>query len=265
MATFLDEAGRQARLTAFARLVRNDLREKMFGSLLGVVWVFLSPAFYVLILWLVFQFGFKVVPVEGVPFVVWFVAGFWPWLFLSEAIATGTGAILEKSFLIRKVRFDVEWIPLVKLASAFFVHMLLGILVAIIVLSSALPLSLSSVFLIYYAFAAMVLVYGIVLLTSSLILFLKDMQKLVEIGLQMGFWATPIFWQLSLVPEGYQWLFKLNPFFYIVEGYRASLVAPQIAHPGWLWAAYFWGIVAVLVLVGRYVFRRLRPQFADVL
>lgn len=253
------------RIQHFWMLVSNDLREKMFGSYLGAAWIFLSPAFYVLILWFVFQYGFKVMPVSGVPFVVWFVVGYWPWLFLSDAIASGTTSILEKSYLIRKVRFDIEWVPLVKLASASFIHGILGVVVLAIVFNSQTVLTGQIFFLAYYSLAAVSLVYGIIFLTSALVVFVKDIQKIVEIGLQIGFWVTPVFWQISLVPQAYQWAFKLNPLFFIIEGYRASFMAPLVQHPGVWWTLYFWAFVAGVVLLGRYTFRKLRPQFADVL
>lgn len=253
-------------LELFARFVLNDLREKMFGSILGLGWIFISPAIYVLILWLVFSFGFRAVPVEGLPFVLWLVAGFWPWLFLVDALGTGTTSVLEKAFLLRKTAFPIHWIPLAKIASALLVHLLLGaVIVLILLLAPEIQFTWRFLLLAYFAAAACALVYGLVLLACALVVFVRDVQKMVEISLQLGFWLTPIFWHVSLLPDHLRWLFKLNPFFYIVEGYRACLLGDVVALPSWLWTGYFWMLTAGFVFLGRYVFGRLRPQFADVL
>jgi len=83
--------------------------------------------------------------------------------------------------------------------------------------------------------------------------------------LQFGFWLTPIFWNISMVPQQYQWIIKLNPLFYIIEGYRNSMIYHK-----WFWqdlhtTLYFWVVTGVFFVVGALTFRKLRPHFADVL
>ena len=78
-------------------------------------------------------------------------------------------------------------------------------------------------------------------------------------------WATPILWQLSRVPEKYQILFKLNPMFYIVNGYRSAMLEKK-----WFWedfysTMFFWIITAVIFGIGTLIFKRLKVHFADVL
>jgi lipopolysaccharide transport system permease protein/teichoic acid transport system permease protein len=83
--------------------------------------------------------------------------------------------------------------------------------------------------------------------------------------IQFAFWLTPIFWSIKKVPEQYQWLIKLNPFFYIVNGYRDSLIYHK-----WFWedmtlTIYFWTVTLVFLVTGTLTFKKLRPYFADVL
>lgn len=61
-------------------------------------------------------------------------------------------------------------------------------------------------------------------ITSSIIVFFKDLGQIVNIVLQIGLWVTPIIWSYIIVPEKFQWIVKLNPVFYIVEGYRDSFI-----------------------------------------
>ena len=82
---------------------------------------------------------------------------------------------------------------------------------------------------------------------------------------QFGFWLTPIFWHIALVPERYHWLIKANPIYYLVAGYRDSLVLEIAFWERPFETLYFWIFTAVVLLVGMYTFRKLRPQFVEVI
>lgn len=110
-----------------------------------------------------------------------------------------------------------------------------------------------------------VLVLGISWLISSLRVFMKDVAQVVSVVLQLGFWVTPIFWSIKMVPEEYMYVLKLNPMVYIVEGYRNCFIYEM-----WFWETYkhtpyFLIITLFFLIVGAVVFRRLRPHFGDVL
>jgi teichoic acid transport system permease protein len=115
----------------------------------------------------------------------------------------------------------------------------------------------------------MVLVIGLIYMTSALCVFFKDMAQLVNIVLQVGVWATPIMWNfdgmLDKIPLWLAYLLKLNPMYYITSGYRDSI----IGHTGFwtrpLLTVYFWVFTVVIYLIGTRVFKKLQPQFADVL
>jgi lipopolysaccharide transport system permease protein/teichoic acid transport system permease protein len=83
--------------------------------------------------------------------------------------------------------------------------------------------------------------------------------------LNIWFWITPIVWDQAIMPEEYNWIFSWNPMFYIVEGYRGALIYPEFISPDFSQALFFWGVTFILLGIGSYVFRRLKPEFADVL
>jgi lipopolysaccharide transport system permease protein/teichoic acid transport system permease protein len=117
----------------------------------------------------------------------------------------------------------------------------------------------------YYLIATVILLLGISWITSSDVIFFRDLGQLVSMAIQFGFWLTPIFWMLTMVPERFQWLFKLNPAYYITQGYRDSLI-----NHIWFWekpllTLIFWAITGIFFALGAIVFRKLRPHFADVL
>jgi lipopolysaccharide transport system permease protein/teichoic acid transport system permease protein len=118
----------------------------------------------------------------------------------------------------------------------------------------------------YYLFAAIALLLGLSWLTSSLIIFMRDIGQLVAMVLQFAFWLTPIFWSAKILPVKYVNLIKLNPVYYLVEGYRESFI-----YKVWFWEGhymltlYYWIVTGCIFVLGAVVFRRLRPHFADVL
>jgi lipopolysaccharide transport system permease protein/teichoic acid transport system permease protein len=81
----------------------------------------------------------------------------------------------------------------------------------------------------------------------------------------MGFWATPIFWDINMMPPNIQIILKLNPMFYVVQGYRDSFIyfCPFWSYP--YLTLYFWTVTIILFVVGALIFQKLKPQFADVL
>lgn len=118
---------------------------------------------------------------------------------------------------------------------------------------------------IYYLFSGIVLVIGLSWITSSLVIFLKDIGQIVSMLLQFGFWLTPVFWSTKILPLKYHFFIKLNPMYYVVEGYRGSFIYNE-----WFWehgklTIYFWVVTIGIFVIGATVFRRLRPHFADVL
>ena len=100
---------------------------------------------------------------------------------------------------------------------------------------------------------------------SALNVFIRDIAQIVGVILQLGFWATPIFWDINIMPSNIKWLLKLNPMFYIVQGYRDSFIyfTPFWLHP--LQTIFFWAITILTFVIGALIFKNLKPQFADVL
>jgi lipopolysaccharide transport system permease protein/teichoic acid transport system permease protein len=139
------------------------------------------------------------------------------------------------------------------------------LIVSGILLLSGISPSLYWLQALYYLVAVLFLVLGLSWLLSSLGVFVKDIAHVIAIFLRFGFWLTPIFWNIDMIPERFQIYLKINPIFYIVQGYRESFIykVPFWEHP--VYAVYFWGLSCVILVLGILVFRRLRPHFADVL
>lgn len=251
------------------RLTAHDLRSRCLGSTLGFVWTFIQPFVMTIILWLVVGVAFKAHAVRGVPFIAWLLAGMSAWSFFSDALNQATNVFCEYAFLVKKVNFRLFNLPLLKILAALAVHAVFLLIVAVILLFSRVAVSWSWLAVFYYLAAAAVLLAGLSYISAALNVFSRDIGHIVNIGLQFGFWLTPVFWDFAMLPlQGHSLLVKLlrlNPLVYIVEGYRNSLLFNAPFAAGWGATVYFWIFALVMLGLGALTFRKLRPQFADVL
>jgi len=247
-------------------LSKNDFKTKYAGSYLGIIWAFIQPIVTIVVYWFVFEFGLKVAsPKENTPFVLWFSIGLIPWFFFSEAIMNASNCFIEYSYLVKKVVFKISILPIVKIISSIFVHLVF--VCFIIILSSFYGFYPSKYFLqlIYYIFCTFFIVLGISYITSSIILFFKDLGQIINILLQIGMWMTPIMWSPSILPIRLQWVIKLNPMYYIVEGYRDTFINNIWFFEKYFQTIYFWFIALSIFGLGAIVFKKLKSHFADVL
>lgn len=250
-----------------ASLAGNDFRTKYAGTQFGIVWAFVQPVITVAIYIFVFQVIAKANPLEdGFPFVLWLIAGMVPWFFFSEAVTNGTGCLIDYSYLVKKVVFHIDVLPIVRVLSAIFVHLFFVVLTMIIFAASGEQPTVYCLQILYYMVCGIVLASAISYITSSVVPFFKDFTQTVNILLMIGMWVCPVMWDYKTVlAERFHWILKLNPVFYIVQGYRDALVAKI-----WFWErpigfVVFWIEVFFIWIVGTQMFDKLRVHFSDVL
>ena len=246
-------------------LTKNDFKQKYLGNILGIAWAFIQPTATVLIFWFVFQVGFKSQPVDNFPFILWLLAGMFPWFYFAEGLSTGTNSIVSNSFLVKKVVFRISLLPIISLLSALAIHIFFIFFMFAMFIYYGYTPQWHWLQIIYYLFATSVLLLGLSWITSSVVVFFKDMGQFITMIIQFGFWLTPIFWNMNMVPEKYRWIIELNPIVYVIEGYRNSMI-----YHTWFWedlgmTVYFWSVTITIFILGGLTFKKLRPHFADVL
>ena len=247
-------------------LINNNFKKQYLGSYLGLLWAFVQPITFILVIWFVFEVGLRIGPVEsGAPFFLWLICGMIPWFFFADAVSTGTSAVISNRFLVRKIAFKVAVLPIVPIGSALIIHFFLFMmLITAFILYGYMP-TIYWLQAPYFVFCTVILVLGLSWLTSALRVFIKDVGNLVGVILQIGFWATPIFWSLNLVPDKYHYIVDLNPMAYIINGYRGAFIDQVWFLEDIKATLFFWAITAIIFVLGVIVFKRLRPHFGDVL
>ncbi|MDD2970160.1 MAG: ABC transporter permease [Lachnospiraceae bacterium] len=254
------------------KLSVNDFKTRYAGSYLGMVWAFVQPIVTILMYWFVFgQFmGQNKASLLGggleVPYVLYLTAGLIPWFFFTEALSNGTTALLEYNYLVKKVVFKISILPIIKIVAASFIH---GFFVLFLLILCAVGYGyfpdVYTIQLLYYSFCLFIFVLGLSYATCSIVIFFRDLTQIISIVLQVGMWGTPILWQLSQAPEALQIIFKMNPVYYIVNGYRSALFEKKWFYEDFYSTMYFWIVTVVIFGVGALIFKRLKVHFADVL
>lgn len=250
------------------QLAFNDFKNKFAGSYLGVLWAFAQPIVIVSIYWVVFEKGLKSQPLPDfpdIPYLLWLIAGMCPWFFFNDALNTSTNCLIEYGYIVKKVKFNIDIIPIIKIISAAFVHcFFIGLLIIVYIINKQYP-TIYAIQMLYYSFSAFVFSLAITYFTSAVNVFFRDMTQIVGILLQYAMWIVPIMISETIYPEPIRPYLKLNPIYYIVEGYRDALIRGR-----WFWekpqlTIYFWIFVILMFVLGRVVFSKLKPHFADVM
>lgn len=253
-------------------LAKNDFKTQYAGSYLGIFWAFVQPIVTVVVYWFVFEKGLKAGEMNTkagitVPFVLWLIAGIVPWFFFQDALIGAMNALTQYSYLVKKVVFNISILPVVKIISAIFVHLFFLFFTVVLYMAYGKMPDLYMLQIFYYSFCILVLVLGISYATCAIVGFFRDLTQIVSIVLQVGIWMTPIMWNIDTINISPQILsiFKLNPMYYIVAGYRDALI-----NKVWFWehpelTVYFWVLTVILFGGGLAIFKKLRVHFADVL
>lgn len=250
----------------FATLVRNDFQARFAGSYLGVFWAFVQPVITIVLYWFVFQFGLRSGNVSNHPFILFLMGGLVPWFYFSESWSGASSSLVEYNYLVKKVVFNVGFLPVIKVCSALFVHLFFVGIVVLMTVFYGYGIHLYLLQLPYYICCMALLVLGLSYITAACTVFFRDMTQVVNIMLTIGIWMTPIMWNAeTTMSAAVQKLFRLNPVYYIVDGFRDALLDQVWFWEKPVWSIYFWCFAILVYLVGVKLFNRLKVHFSDVL
>lgn len=248
------------------QLGKNDFRNRFASTSLGAVWGFLQPFVFMMMYVIIFQFIFGMEGDNGSPYVVWFLPGMAVWQCLNDSIMSASSSIRNYSYLVKKVVFPVDIIPVISLIGSSFVSIFL-LLIAIVVCTifGYIP---NILMIIYIIFALYAFVLAITRLTSALTTLVPDFSNLLGILMQLFFWATPVVWSVTRLVE-HPIILKIiqcTPFSYLVTAFRQAFMGGNIIiESNGLYTIIFWIITILLFVWGDYVFKKNKKDFADVL
>ena len=254
------------------QLGKNDFKNRFASTSLGSIWGFLQPFVFMTTYVIVFQYILKTGSAGNDPYIVWFLPGMAMWLCLNDSIVSASSSIRNYSYLVKKVVFPVDIIPLISIVASSFVSIFLFVIATIVCIIFSFVVGVSFfpnvLLLIYVLFAAYCFIIAFTRFTSAVTTLVPDFGNLLNIAMQLFFWFTPIIWNLSMV-SGHQTLSTLMqcmPFTYLVTTFRQVFIEGSIVtDANGLYTIAFWIITAIIFVWGNSIFKRNKKDFADVL
>ncbi len=242
----------------------RDFEKRYIRNFFGLLWAILDPLAFVVILYVVFGARYGNTTPGSVPFVAYLLTGYIAFDLFSVGLPGVTNSINENSFLLKKINFRVAILPIVAMLSDLMIHGIVLLVCIVVLMFNKVYPDFYWVQLVYYIFSLSVFLISLGWFTSSVSLFFPDIRNIINIITRIMFFLTPIFWKMEGVTINAQHLLKLNPLYYIVNGYRDSLLTHQgfWTHP--MLTLYFWLLCLIAIVTGVIVFKKLRPHFADV-
>ncbi|WP_121613874.1 ABC transporter permease [Mesobacillus foraminis] len=249
------------------RLSLFELKSKNKNNYLGMLWEILNPGIQLAIYWYVFGYLIRGDDraVDNYPFFPWLLAGMIMWFFVSPAITEGSKSIYTRIKVISKMSFPLSVVPTYVIFSRLYPHLILVGISVILLQFMGFPVSIYYLQLPYFIFATVALLVSLALLTSTLSTIIRDVQMIVVSSIRMLLYLTPILWARDL-PGFLSVIMKLNPLYYLVEGYRASLIYNEwYIITDWQFTLYFWAFVSFIFIIGSSVHVKFRRHFVDYL
>ena len=238
--------------------VKKDIGGKYKHSFLGVLWSFVNPLLQIAVYAIIFPLIMRS-NIEH--YTVFMVCGLIPWQYFSTVLNRSSFVMIENGNIIKKVYFPREILPL-SLVTSETVNFLITSLI-MIAFTIANGLGITKYILLFPVILVIqyILQLGISLILSSVTVYFRDLQHFIGVLLQLFFYATPIVYSVETIPANYQWILKLNPMTYIIEGYRDILYNQCMPNLKMLGIILLIGIVGTVI--GYIIFNKLQKRFAE--
>ncbi|MFS0766492.1 MULTISPECIES: ABC transporter permease [Peribacillus] len=244
------------------RLSVYEVKSANSSNYLGILWEIISPMIQISIYWFVFGFG---IFNRGEEFLPWLMAGIVVWFFVNASTTQVSKSVYSRLNMVSKMSFPLSVIPTYVIFAKLYQHlMLLGVIIILLGFTGYLP-TFYIIQLPYFIVATVALLFSFGLISSTLSTIIRDVHNIIVSLMKVLFYLTPILWVID--PKDHPLIadiMKLNPLYYIVDGYRASLLGESwylIVH--WEYTLYFWAVVIILFLIGSTLHVRFRDRFVD--
>lgn len=246
-------------------LARQDFAQRFSGNTLGLAWALLAPVLQLALFALIFVFIFqaRVPGLDRAGYVVYLSLGMWPWFAFSDAVVRGTTTFSDQAGLLAKVAIEPWHLVAARVISGFVLHgagFLLVLLLLWLMTSHASPIWLPSTLLAWAVLALIAFASAIAL--SVLNVFFRDLQQMVQYAVTALMFLTPILYSAQAGPAAMIAWQRWNPFAGVVAGIRDPLMNGSLDN-----VLPLNGLLlgAALLLLARWLYRRLRPHLVDFL
>lgn len=248
---------------ALLNLVLKDFRIRYRNMSLGILWSVINPLVMLGVLLFVFTYLYPNKTVDNFP--IFILLGLLHFNFFSLCVSSTTTCIIDNAPLVKKVIFPRIILPLSVVLSQV-IHMIIQfVLLVVFVFAYQLPITWYFLWIPVIFVVELVFLIGVSLMASMLNVYFRDVQYIVQSGLQVLFWFTPTFYSLTTVHQSLpSWLYGvliMNPLAGLIDGARKAVL--HQAHPDTV--AFSAAVVVSIItfFLGIALFQRFQRNFAD--
>lgn len=236
-------------------MAHKQFKAKYAASFLGILWAVINPLLIMFAITFVFTVVFRA---QVNNFALFVLSGIFPWFFFSNSVMEASGSIVSQRSILRQFNIPREIIPLSSVLSSLFNFFLCWVILYPVFLF----VNQRIIYLLPLLFAVILLnllfVSGLGLIFAVINVFLRDLSHFLEVLLMFWFWVTPIFYSSSMVPNSFQWIFKLNPMFFYVNCYREIVFECSMPQLSSIVAIIFWALLSLFL--GLFIFSVSDPK-----
>lgn len=240
-------------------LVMRDIRLRFKRSLLGILWSLVTPLVQLVVLRFVFT---TIVPLDIPDFTAFLFIGLIVWAWLQSSLDQAASSIVDHGELVRLSGFPVAILPVATVA-ANLIELVLALPVLGLFLWDAggAPLSASLLLLPVLLAIQFLLTLSVAYLVAALQVTFRDIKHLLNVALMLGFYLSPVFYEVHQVPPQFALVYTLNPMVHLIGAYRDVLLHGTLPHAGPLLAVAFGS--AILLGLSYRLFARTSASFVD--
>ena len=249
----------------FVLFIKRDITVTYKQTVLGPLWFFIQPMLTTAMFLLVFGRIAKI-PTGGVPPILFYLGGITVWNYFSECLRLTSDTFVKNSALFGKVYFPRIISPLsivssnlVKFSIQFILF--LGVFLYYLFTNSQIHPNTSLLLLPVYIIILAVLALGFGLIISAMTTKYRDLTFLIQFGIQLWMYATPVIYPISQIPEKYRWAIMANPVSSVVEAFKYGFTGSgDFYTKGIIYSGVF---AIILFIIGVAIFNRTERTFMD--
>jgi ABC-type polysaccharide/polyol phosphate export permease len=237
-------------------LALKELKIRYKRSVLGFMWALLNPALLMVVLTLVFSSVMRF-PIPH--YSIFLLSVLLPWTFFSQALSYAVEAIVTNGDLIKKVSVPKLVFPMAAIVSNLINLLLSLIPLALLVPIMRHPFHWTWIYLPVPLLALTIFTMGATFFFAAANVYYRDVSHILQVVLSAWFYVTPIIYPLDFIPAKYQWIFKLNPLIYVINGFRLSVYYGQLPKAPSIAMSFVCAFISLIV--GYTIFRRYQDNF----
>ena len=245
--------------------VKRDIVTMYKQTILGPLWFVIQPILTTVMFMFVFG-NLAGISTDGIPGPLFYFAGIILWNYFADCLNKTSGTFTTNQNVFGKVYFPRLVVPISVTISnlvKFFIQFAIFIIIYIVYSFKGVGIAPNWYAILFPLLVVMSagLALGFGIIFSSMTTKYRDLTFLLQFGVQLWMYATPVIYPLSTMPADKQWIFQLNPMTSIIETFKYGAIGNGIF--SWSWLLYSLIFMAITLLLGTIIFNKVEKDFMD--